>query len=678
MPRLPAILVILVILTPSILILSPHALANYSVPALNENYSTPALNDNEIPSIFEKYLNKTNSPDVYTYDASIPGSAYLYYLNGWTYLHLEGSPRQIGYQYGYILANNISYAMGAYERLLIHQNTDWSHLRNNSMSFWPNIPDEYRQEMIGIADGLNARGAVFPGTNRQLDLIDVVGMNAAIDISYRDADIAKKKANLPKLGNGLSILNDSVLGGSVELSAALAADGPSYSITDNWAVSNPCLADGEGNNDVDIYDSCSGFAAAGDAVAGGGVLIGSETWFGYYLGTSYMFFLDIVPESGYHVQFQTFAGMIWSSTDWYVNSAGIAFAETTVGSGAYNYDKTPVFIRARKAAQYGNSLDTVIDILRTNSNGAYGNDWQMVDAKAGEAAILELGATAWGVKRTKNGFLGTCNFPWDPGVRAELGLDPSFNESTTVPRWDRLLQYEKQYYGKFDIYTGRKLLSDHVNGKTGEDKPNGSSSMCGHYEVRTVNPYCHGSLDAKVADSRIILNMETYGAVGHPCGTDFNATELLNKNANLSWTMPYLVDLKAYPWTDIARLQNFKIKVQHENGLPAKGVWVEFTNSVDGRKSVMPTDENGIIDFGKVTAGPYDINVYVDGHKNGRVISKHVVVEYDMEPVITISKEPSAFNSPQAVAFYIFVLVAVTAYVWHKMTRKSRQELGEK
>jgi hypothetical protein len=176
----------------------------------------------------------------------------------------------------------------------------------------------------------------------------------------------------------------------------------------------------------------------------------------------------------------------------------------------------------------------------------------------------------------------------------------------------------------------------------------------------------------------MIKNMESYAAVGHPCGINFNATDLLNRNQNLSWMKPYLVDLKAHPWTNIARLQNLKIKVQHENGEPASGTWVEFTNSIDGRKSVMPTGENGIIDFGKVTAGPYDINVYVDGHKNGRVISKHVVVEYDMEPVITISKESSAFNSPQAIFVYVVVLVAVTAYVWYKFTRKSRQEVEEK
>ena len=42
----------------------------------------------------------------HTKDNRLAG-AYRFNKNGWIYVHLEGSPEQIGYQHGYLLADEI-------------------------------------------------------------------------------------------------------------------------------------------------------------------------------------------------------------------------------------------------------------------------------------------------------------------------------------------------------------------------------------------------------------------------------------------------------------------------------------------------------------------------------------------------------------------------------------------
>ena len=41
--------------------------------------------------------------------------------NGWIYVHLEGSPATIGYQHGYLLANDIDTTIQAIAHLLAHE-----------------------------------------------------------------------------------------------------------------------------------------------------------------------------------------------------------------------------------------------------------------------------------------------------------------------------------------------------------------------------------------------------------------------------------------------------------------------------------------------------------------------------------------------------------------------------
>ena len=99
--------------------------------------------------------------------------------NGWTFVHLEGKPFDIGYQHGYLLAPEIQDA----EKVVVLEQTregkkDWKFFRNAARDMmWPHIEPEYREELQGISEGLQARGV-------KLDLWDVVALNAFCEWGY--------------------------------------------------------------------------------------------------------------------------------------------------------------------------------------------------------------------------------------------------------------------------------------------------------------------------------------------------------------------------------------------------------------------------------------------------------------------------------------------------------------
>ena len=79
--------------------------------------------------------------------------------NGWIFVHLEGSPSEIGYQHGYLLAREIDDAKKAIELSLTHESKNWGFFRDAaSKVLWPKVPAEYQLEIQGIVEGLHARG----------------------------------------------------------------------------------------------------------------------------------------------------------------------------------------------------------------------------------------------------------------------------------------------------------------------------------------------------------------------------------------------------------------------------------------------------------------------------------------------------------------------------------------
>src|ERR1700741_203359 len=104
--------------------------------------------------------------------------AYRFTQDGWTYVHLEGSPSEIGFQHGYLLAREIEDAFHAVQvEDTYSTRRDWAFFRHAAHTMlWPHIEAEYQQELQGIADGLKARGSKY-------DVDDVVAVNAFMELA---------------------------------------------------------------------------------------------------------------------------------------------------------------------------------------------------------------------------------------------------------------------------------------------------------------------------------------------------------------------------------------------------------------------------------------------------------------------------------------------------------------
>ena len=142
--------------------------------------------------------------------------------------------------------------------------------------------------------------------------------------------------------------------------------------------------------------------------------------------------LDIKPENGHRVLMQSYPGGIESGTDWYQNDAGVVLTETTIRQSPFNVQGTPVAYRARKAIQYGDNIDQVVEYLSNHNNGLYTNEWLIGDAKNNEIAMFELGTYKTKLWRSSKNewFGGTEGFYWgdnnakDLNVRLEYKPDP--------------------------------------------------------------------------------------------------------------------------------------------------------------------------------------------------------------------------------------------------------------
>ncbi len=237
--------------------------------------------------------------------------------NGWTYVHLEGAPAEIGYQHGYLLAPEIRDAQRVIALELAHDTKrSWMFFRDAGKSeLWPHIEPQYREELEGIAAGLRAHGV-------KLDVWDVVALNAFLEWNPYYIKWYEKKNKKPQL-------------------AMLTAP-----------------------------EHCSAFVATGAYTKDGRVVIGHNAWTGYLDGERWTMIFDIAPASGQRILMDGFPGLIHSADDFGVNAAGILITETTITRfHGWNPDGIPEFVRARKAMQYSTSIDEFARWMKEGNNG---------------------------------------------------------------------------------------------------------------------------------------------------------------------------------------------------------------------------------------------------------------------------------------------------------------------
>ena len=434
------------------------------------------------------------------------GAGYRFDRGGWKYVHLEGTPDQIGFQHGQLLAAEITDLLNVTKVETLHDTKrNWAFYREASRKMlWPHIDAEYQQELDGIAKGAQSKG-------QKIDVWDIVALNGAIEL-------------------------------------------PSYYVP--WLdkrehARNAPLIRPEGH--------CSAFIATGGYTKGGKIVVAHNNWSSYADGERWTVMFDIQPAHGHRMVMDGEPGVITSQDDFGVTDAGLIITETTITQFiGWNPNGKPEFMRSRKAMQYADSIDDYVSIIKEGNNGGYANDWLIGDRRTGEIAYLELGLKNTPLWRTKDGYFISSNFARDPAlIKDETdGFDPDNKASSMNARhitWERKIAENK---GKIDVDLAETFLANHEDSFTGKVGPD-ARTLCGHIdrdphgvpEWGDAPFYPDGAVTGKVADSDLAEHLSLIARAGHPCGEDFIAAPFLAAHREFAYLKPVLKDMKAGPWT---------------------------------------------------------------------------------------------------------------------------------
>jgi hypothetical protein len=422
--------------------------------------------------------------------------------NGWTYVHLQGTPHQIGYQNGYLLAPEIEDMLKVVVLEAKHDyNKDWFFFREAARKMmWPHIEPQYREELQGIADGAIAHGV-------RIDIWDIVGINAANEWEYYNKQYDKEHG-----------------------------------------IKTTARA---------VPEHCSAFVATGKYTQDGKAVIAHNNWSTYLEGERWTIIYDIVPTQGYRMLMDGLPGVIHSADDYVINSAGFAITETTIGHfSGFDTNGIPEFVRARKAAQYSATIDEFTRIMKEGNNGGYANTWLLADTHNNEIGRLELGLKNVTLERSHDGYFVGSNFPINEKlIREETDFDPNDMGQSSVARhirWDQLMAENE---GKIDVAAAQRFLADHYDSFEKKEDPD-ERTLDGHIDLSPrgdagwVGPYgTAGAVQNKAADAAMISKMTFTAAAGHACGLNFKAAEYLSAHPEDSWEKPEQRDMDAFPWT---------------------------------------------------------------------------------------------------------------------------------
>lgn len=420
--------------------------------------------------------------------------------DGWTLVRIAGSPRARGFQHGYLLAKEIKDAVRKTEAAWIYQSAlDWEWLEQQTMRmFAPRIGAELTAELDGIVEGVRAAGV-------DVDRGDIYTLNGSTET----------------MGYWFPTVQDTI--------APNAHDRKK--------------------------ESCSSFIATGSMTGNGEIVLAHSTWSSYYYPYSDVI-MEIVPDSGARMMWQTSPGLIHSGTDFFITDAGIVGSETTIGGfKPFDPEGIPEFVRMRLATQYAESIDEWCAIMKEGNNGGYANAWLIGDTKTNEIARLELGLKYVGFERTKDGYFTGSNIVEDLRIlRRETDSKELDIRNADIARRVRWKQLMKQYKGKVTAEHGKKFLADHYDTYLKQEML-GGRSLCGHLErddqrFGIDEPfYPLGAYDGKVVDAQMAKKMSFAARWGAPCGTPFGAQHYHDEHPQFDWTIGLLYDRPSQPWT---------------------------------------------------------------------------------------------------------------------------------
>jgi len=421
---------------------------------------------------------------------------------GWIYLHLEGEPRERGFQHGYLLATEIADDLRTTRISWEYSSAmPWSWLVDRAaVMFTPRLDAETQTEMDGMAEGMRAAG--HPTTRNEL-----VTYNGIIELSgyWWPTELKKIKES-----------------------------------------GRPALR-----------QSCSAFIATGSLTRDGNIVLGHNTMMEYNDALPNVI-ADIRPARGHRILWQTQPGWIHSGTDFFVTDAGLVGSETTIGEfEGFETNGVPEFVRMRHATQDANSIEQWCEIMRRSNNGGYANAWLLGDINTREIARLELGLKEVGFEKKRDGFFTGSNVAEDLKIlRFETSSKETDIRSSGVARRVRWSELMKRNAGRIDLALAKRFEADHFDSYLGRNEPDGRT-LCGHYELGKEPagswpgvPFgCAGTVDAKVLDAAMARAMGFAARWGSACGRPFDARRYLSAHPQFDWMKDILKSRPSEPWT---------------------------------------------------------------------------------------------------------------------------------
>ena len=444
------------------------------------------------------------------------GSGFREEQAGWIFVHLEGEPAERGLQYGVLMAPEINEFISVL-KVYLKENTgkEWSFFRHAVQSFMMDkLGEEYLAEIAGIAGGMRLMGMT-------VDTLDIVAQNAFFELAdYYLPWLEGKTDGQKQWGRRIK----------------------------------PPLR-------------CSAFIATTPYTKTGRIVMGHNSWDDYILGQRFNVILDIHPSSGYRVMLQCAPGFIHSGTDFAINSGGIVITETTIGNfKGFDTNGIPEFVRARRAAQYSESLDDFVRIMSKGNNGGYANTWLIGDTKSNEIGKLELGLLNVTFSRSKTGFYDGENYVDDSKmIREECAPtlwetlsnwpDDLANANCVTARRMRWYTLMEEHKGAVDAQLAMQFEADQFEQALGRINPGGFVLMA-RMEITDIPeiqgaeaPRPFGANEAKVVTAELAEKMRFWARMGHPDGSEFQWSRFLSDYPQFAWQAPYLKNLVRHPWT---------------------------------------------------------------------------------------------------------------------------------
>jgi phospholipase B-like protein len=463
-------------------------------------------------------------------------------LNGWIYLHIQGSARERGWWHGYLLAPEIREALRCI-RYLIMQDTgvEFEWFARNAAAMFANtlatnfngkLTDdsgvEIMEELEGIVSGVNANPE--PRT-APLALAELIGWNAYPEMICQwwpgvIGGQLKPAIPLPKSRSG-------------------ATDSLSIVRQHSWHHFN---------------HSCSAFVAVGKYTADGEVVIAQTTWQRFANGDAYNVILDLELDKGSRLIMQSVPGYVHSSTDFWLTGAGLGVAETSINGTGFDPAGLPEFFRARRASQYADSIRGWRELFRFGNNGGYTNSWLLADVNRREISAYELTLNYESLQPIRrSGYYVGCNIPQSLQVRnlgcpQPSGFDNILSSGARRVRFEQLME---EHRGRIDAEVAKAILGDHYDVYLRSEHPS-SRTICGHIDNDDARfgsgghgPfYPWGSLDAKVTAGPLARELKLLARWGRACGIPFKAADFFSEHPQYAWLRRYTKDRPSQPWME--------------------------------------------------------------------------------------------------------------------------------